>query len=232
MTTNEQASHDSAPAVSPAIPAATVIVGRDGSRGLEVLLLRRSDIGAFAGMWVFPGGRVDADDAGHDGLTRAASAAVREAREEVALELDVSTLVPVSHWEPPMTAPKRFATWFFVAPWQRDDVRVDGHEIVEHRWITPTDALSAGVSMAPPTWVTLHHLGTHRDLSSLIAPSHRAVEHYATRPAVTGGGAPVLLWHGDAGYDTFDAEAIGERHRMWMDVPWRYERTGAPAAGG
>jgi 8-oxo-dGTP pyrophosphatase MutT (NUDIX family) len=41
------------------IPAGTVIVLRDGTAGLEVLMLRRAATLAFAaGNWVFPGGRV------------------------------------------------------------------------------------------------------------------------------------------------------------------------------
>lgn len=54
---------------------------RDGGPGLEVLLLRRSRQAGFVpDMYVFPGGRVDADDAGHavleasDGLTPEAAA--------------------------------------------------------------------------------------------------------------------------------------------------------------
>lgn len=46
-------------------PAATVVLLRDGeSGGLEVLLLRRVRSAGFVpGAWVFPGGRVDRDDA-------------------------------------------------------------------------------------------------------------------------------------------------------------------------
>jgi 8-oxo-dGTP pyrophosphatase MutT (NUDIX family) len=46
-----------------ATPAATVVPLRDGEHGLEVLLLRRNTRGSFAGMWVFPGGRVEPADA-------------------------------------------------------------------------------------------------------------------------------------------------------------------------
>jgi 8-oxo-dGTP pyrophosphatase MutT (NUDIX family) len=50
-----------------AAPAATVVLLRDGTEGLEVLLMRRPGTMAFApGMHVFPGGRVDLD---HDGRT-------------------------------------------------------------------------------------------------------------------------------------------------------------------
>jgi 8-oxo-dGTP pyrophosphatase MutT (NUDIX family) len=48
----------------PAVPAATVVLLRDGPSGLEVLLMRRPSTMAFApGMSVFPGGRVDDQDA-------------------------------------------------------------------------------------------------------------------------------------------------------------------------
>ena len=44
----------------PAVDATTIVLLRDGSAGLEVLLMRRPDSMAFApGMHVFPGGRVD-----------------------------------------------------------------------------------------------------------------------------------------------------------------------------
>ncbi len=45
-------------------PAATVLLLRDGERGLEVLMTRRSTAASFApGAYVFPGGAIDADDA-------------------------------------------------------------------------------------------------------------------------------------------------------------------------
>ena len=67
-------------------PAATVILTRENAQidcGFEVLMLQRSTVGAFAGMWVFPGGRIDDADEGHDDLSKARSDAVREAAEEV-----------------------------------------------------------------------------------------------------------------------------------------------------
>jgi len=49
--------------VVPARPAATVVVLRDGPAGLEVYLQRRPmTMGFAAGLWVFPGGRVDRVD--------------------------------------------------------------------------------------------------------------------------------------------------------------------------
>src|SRR5437764_939060 len=46
-------------------PAATVVVARDGREGVEVVVLRRAEDSPFAGGYVvFPGGVVDAGDAG------------------------------------------------------------------------------------------------------------------------------------------------------------------------
>ena len=45
----------------PPRPAATIVVVRDGARGIEVLLSRRAERGDHtSGAWVFPGGIVDA----------------------------------------------------------------------------------------------------------------------------------------------------------------------------
>ena len=216
----------------PALPAATVIVGRDGPGGLEVLFLRRSNVGAFAGMWVFPGGRVDDGD-GADGDTeeeRARWAAVREATEEVHVTLDPATLAPFAHWTPPLdSARKRFATWFFVAQWAGDAVTVDGHEIVDHCWVRPADALAEALPMAPPTFVTLHQLATHASWAELAASMTTwSVERFLTRNGRQADGTNVLMWSGDAGYESGDADAKGARHRvLWAgEQPLDYQRHG------
>ena len=51
----------------PIRPASTVMLVRDAARGPEVLMLQRTAGAAFgAGMYVFPGGRVDPADSGRD----------------------------------------------------------------------------------------------------------------------------------------------------------------------
>src|ERR1700719_5274963 len=83
------------PAAAPR-QAATVILLRGGADDLEVLLVRRTPEARFmGGVWVFPGGAVDADEGDGDDAHRAA--AIRELREEAAIELDdPSQLVKLS----------------------------------------------------------------------------------------------------------------------------------------
>ena len=71
-------------------PAATVMLLRDTADGLEVFMLRRHAAMAFAaGMYVFPGGRVDdADGAGDEGFV---VAAIRECYEEAGILLAVDS---------------------------------------------------------------------------------------------------------------------------------------------
>jgi len=54
---------DAPPAAAPALPAGSILVLRDGPKGLEVLTVLRSRAMRFAGgMLAFPGGRVDHTD--------------------------------------------------------------------------------------------------------------------------------------------------------------------------
>jgi len=49
---------------APPIPAATVVMLRDGAQGMEVFLLRRHSASAvLGGVFVFPGGKLDRLDA-------------------------------------------------------------------------------------------------------------------------------------------------------------------------
>jgi 8-oxo-dGTP pyrophosphatase MutT (NUDIX family) len=82
-----QTSPSTAPDEVPVRPAATVMIIRDAERGIEVFMLRRTLKAAFgSGMYVFPGGRVEASDG--DDLERAHRlAAVRECFEEAGILL-------------------------------------------------------------------------------------------------------------------------------------------------
>lgn len=229
----------------PVYDAATVVLLRDAPAGVECLMLRKNQGQTFGGVWVFPGGRVETvDGTGDDGARRAA---VREAEEETGLRIDAAALVPLSRWIPPPQAPKRFDTWFFVAPMPdgATEVVIDGGEIGDHVWTTPAAALAAQgrgeVEMLPPTWVSLHQLSAHADVATaLAAVTAGPTERFMTRIVSQGGGVLVSLWSPDAAYparvtdEPGPLDTPGPRHRLYMDpAGWRYERTdGADGAGG
>ena len=222
------------PEETPAIPAATVVLARDGADELEVLMLHRTSTVAFGGMWVFPGGRVDdadrrADDPSDEAAARRAAA--RESVEECGLALEPDEFVPFSHWVPPAITPRRYATWFFLARAADGEVVVDGGEMDDHAWLAPREVLAlrdrGEVDLAPPTFVTLHDLAEHPHVEAALAHAagRQPVPRYATRFAAVEGGA-VTMWTGDAGYETSDPTTPGPRHRLWMlDDGWRLERT-------
>lgn len=219
---------------TPPVHAATVILVRDARDGLEALMLRRNSKIAFGGMWVFPGGRVDPGDCGEDdagGLASARRAAVREAEEEAGVNLAIDNLLTYSHWTPPPITPRRFLTWFFVAPAPTSDIVIDGGEIHQHTWMRPAEALArrdAGeIQLAPPTWISLFDLSQRSNVNDVLAVSRaREPERFETHIAVEPDG-PIALWHGDAGWDAGDAAAPGPRHRLCMHGSgWRYERSG------
>jgi 8-oxo-dGTP pyrophosphatase MutT (NUDIX family) len=215
--------------VPPPIPAATVVLVRDHAGGIETLMLRRNVEVSFGGMWVFPGGRVEAEDG--EGEIGARRAAVREAAEEAGLAVDGELLVPFAHWTPPPVAPKRFATWFFLAPAPEGIVSIDGGEIHDHVWVTAAAALerhAAGeIQLAPPTWITLHWLQESATVEeALQRAASSIVESFTTRIMTNESGELVAVWHGDIAYEGDDLAAAGGRHRLSMvDGGWRYERT-------
>lgn len=217
------------------IPAATVILGRDGSEGLEVLMLRRNSKIAFGGAWVFPGGRVDPEDAGSTELERAQSAAVRESMEETGLDITGQKLGVWSYWVPPPLKSmvvegklRRFSTWFFVGAAPDTDVAIDMGEIHEHRWLRPTTAMdlqrSGEIELVPPTFVTLHQLAQSSSIEAAIASTDGvAPSEFLTRPIRR---KPITLtWDGDVAYD--DPALIdepGPRNRLVMaEGNWAYE---------
>jgi 8-oxo-dGTP pyrophosphatase MutT (NUDIX family) len=227
-------------------PAATVVVVRDGlapdgTPVLETLMLRRNDRGVFGGMWVFPGGRVDAGDVdpttAEDDMAAGRRAAAREALEEAGLVLDPSTFLPLSHWTPPASAGRpRFATWFFVAAGSDAVVEIDGAEIHDHAWLPPVEVLrrrDAGeVSMAPPTFVTLTLLARYPTVDELLAAVDGLTPERFHTQLGREGDTMVALWHGDEAYRDRPG-AAGARHRLVMaDDGWRYARSPGAAPAG
>jgi len=216
------------PNVSALIPAATVALVRQGDTGIEVLMLRKNSKITFGGMWVFPGGKIDAadypggvaDEANIDAAARAA--AVRETQEEAGITVDAQDYVFLSHWTPPPGQQKRFATWFFVAKVEGAmDIAIDDGEIKDHAWLNPEEALrkhAAGeIDLVPPTWVTLYHLSLKPSVDAVIEYfSENTGITYNTRVVPAASGERVAMWKGDAGYDEWNPDTAGERHRLAM----------------
>ncbi len=198
----------------------TAVLLRDGSGGLETLLIRRPDRGSFAGAWVFPGGVVETTDVvmGESEQQTAMRAASRECEEEVGIR--PVGLLPLSCWVPPPEAPKRVRTWFFVASASADALRLAPDEVMDAQWVSPAEALRRHAAeemvLFPPTWVTLTGLSA--------ASTARAVQGAASEPEVfsthlIGGG--VFVWGGD----TEHPEGGEGRHRIDTSVlPWQYVR--------
>jgi 8-oxo-dGTP pyrophosphatase MutT (NUDIX family) len=186
-------------------PAATVILlrrsGRHRRHGLEVLLAQRSLEASFMpGVWVFPGGIVEADETPRD-------CAVREVAEEVGIDFGSDAeLVEWSRWITPEVVPVRFDTTFFVAlaP-PHAPPKPDGAEITDAAWFAPASALDshrAGeLSLVFPTIRNLEHLAEYGGADEVIAAARETVvEPILPRVAGTREDHRVLL-PGDDGYD-------------------------------
>ena len=185
--------------------AATVILLRGGADTLEVLLVRRTPTARFmGGVWVFPGGAVDEVEGSGDDAHRAA--AVRELREEAAIELPAGAeLVKYSRWITPEPVPIRFDTHFFLAllP-DGQEPRVDGEECVDVGWYTPGGALTAArdgeIELVFPTIKHLEQLREFASADELLAYARgRDVEPVQPRVLLEGEVARVVL-PGDPGY--------------------------------
>ena len=208
----------------PAIPAATVVLLRDSEDGINILMLRKNPKIGFGGMWVFPGGRIDPEDypANGDAELAARTAAARETKEEAGVDIDPKHFIQFAQWTPPAITQKRFETSFFAAraPDQLE-VTIDGQEIHEHQWVNPAQAIkmrdNGEIDLVAPTWVTLYTLSQHANVDDLLAHFDSApVGVYQTRADKSGAADRVVMWAGDAGYDTWDASVDGPRHRLTM----------------
>ena len=191
---------------TPPRQAATVIVLRGGDRVLELLLVQRTPKARFmGGVWVFPGGAVDAAEGTGDASHRVA--AVRELAEEAALTVDdPAELVKFSRWITPDEVAIRFDTHFFLVALPEDqEPRIDGEECVDLRWLSPREALDlhAGgrLDLVFPTIKTLEQLAPFASAAEALDHARgRDVVPVQPRVVVTGEVARVLL-PGEPGYD-------------------------------
>jgi 8-oxo-dGTP pyrophosphatase MutT (NUDIX family) len=165
--------------------------GKHAERGLEILLVQRNPEARFMpGVWVFPGGAVDAADGAGEDAHR--TAAVRELAEEAGIEVSAQELVAYSRWITPKVAPIRFDTRFYLAlaP-AHSPPEPDGSETVDAGWFGPQDALDMHHNgELPLVFPTIKHLeslvGFANAAEALEAATRRDVK--AVEPEVVGEG--------------------------------------------
>jgi 8-oxo-dGTP pyrophosphatase MutT (NUDIX family) len=186
--------------------AASVILLRGGDERIELLLVKRTPEARFmGGVWVFPGGAVDAEEG--DGDTAHRAAAIRELAEEAQITLDdPAALVKFSRWITPKQVQIRFDTHFFLAPTpDGQEPRIDGEECVDLGWFTPQGALAAHeageILLVFPTIKHLEQLSAFANVTELIEyAAAREVLPVEPRVVMEGEVARVLL-PGEPGYD-------------------------------
>lgn len=213
--------------------SATVVLMRDGSAGLEVLLVERAKgLSAFGGLWVFPGGKLEpGDGAGEtasDTLLPFRRAAIREVLEETGLVLNTGDLVPLSRWITPIDFPRRFDTWFFAARSHTAAATVDGGEIRSHMWLSPVEAIrrqkTRELPLPPPTFVTLERLCGLSGVDAALSAIESASPPCFFPRIVKAKGGQCFLYAEDVAYRNLDLDRKGPRHRLWaIGDQWRYE---------
>ena len=226
----------------PIRPASTVVLLRDGSTVLEVLMVRRNRKLAFAGgFWVFPGGAVEEQDrvlASGDEDEAARHAAAREAEEEAGVNPDPKEIVLISHWTTPIGEPKRFSTWIFAGAIDADaEITIDGSEIHEHQWLGVFQALQlhrdGELPILPPTYITLRALSRYASAEEALlgereTPCPRILPLMVP---IEGEGGFATLYECDVAYSHGDLSSPGPRHRALLEIgSWKYEYEGVSDA--
>lgn len=220
--------------------AAACIPIRERAGAIEVLMVRRNPELSFGGFWTFPGGVLEPSDgvlpeaidedtqnwAAPQLLAAAGNGAARETVEETALRCDVGSLAWFSHWIPPKIGPpKRFATWFFLAPEFGGELVVDTAENDEARWTRPDAALAAcddgTFPLAVPTWITVDDLAEFDSVAQLMDHTiTQGARMHHTR-AMKGDGDRIVCWEGDAAYDNGIADTPGARNRAHANADFK-----------
>jgi 8-oxo-dGTP pyrophosphatase MutT (NUDIX family) len=169
---------------------------------LEVYTQRRAATMAFAaGMYAFPGGGVAPADAEAppgpdpgpvladrlglpaDSARAVAHAAVRELNEETGVRLRADQLAPWARWLTPEFEPRRYDTFFFLAPIPADQNPAEPAGEADHAlWLPPAEALS--LPMLPPTRYTLTELARFPDVASAIVAAAQRDVSTPVRPAI------------------------------------------------
>lgn len=120
------------------IPAAAVAFVRDTPSGIEVYLSRRpSHFRYYPGAFVFPGGRVDLEDADIK------ATAHREVLEEIGVEIETQRLVPLRNINTSPHAGPVYHMLTFAYPVVGEfRTSLNSEEVEEEVWINAREALS------------------------------------------------------------------------------------------
>jgi 8-oxo-dGTP pyrophosphatase MutT (NUDIX family) len=98
------------------------------------------------------------------------------------LAVQTSLLRPWAHWITPRFEPRRYDTWFFLAPVPAGQRARDvSGEADRAFWMHPAEAVAAtvagAVAMLPPTWAVLEELANYDAVADALAAAEgRAVE--------------------------------------------------------
>jgi 8-oxo-dGTP diphosphatase len=98
----------------------------------EILLQRRPEGKQMAGLWEFPGGKVDAGESPE-------SALVRELKEELGIDVSAQNLFPVCFAREPLGDRSLLLLLFRCTEWQGEPAALDSPEL---RWLRPSDMQS------------------------------------------------------------------------------------------
>lgn len=147
------------------------------------------------------------------------------------LVIEARQLRLFSHWLTPMGAPRRYNTWFFVAPAPDGEDGVhDDRELVASEWIRPADALAqfaaGAIDLIFPTEMSLRALARYEHAADVFADLDAAERDADGNVLVIsdGTGERVAL-PGDGG------RAVAPWTIPLPDISYRAERAAANGAG-
>jgi len=120
------------PTTLPIVDVVAAIIERDGN----ILLARRDGSSDQAGLWEFPGGKVEAGETQPQAL-------IRELQEEMAIDVQVEAWV-ASHDTPQSARVIRLHAWRISA--FQGDIKLRCHS--EYVWVTPLQAFSYALAPA------------------------------------------------------------------------------------
>lgn len=176
--------------------AATVMLVRDTSAGLEVYMMRRARTMVFAGgLYAFPGGGVDSRD------VDVRAAAVRELHEETGVQ--GAQLRLWCRWITPEFEPRRYDTWFYLAAMpDGQQARDISGEASWAGWMSPADALrDESVNLLPPTAVTLSELAKLSSVDEAVVSAVNRDLTPVVPKMVWSTDPPTMALPGDDGYE-------------------------------